>query len=376
MKNNWTKVLLSTAAIATIFTACKPKPDTDTPFPPKVSPSVFMASQNQFVYALNPLTGDKKWECFVGSNVASSPYLYAGTLFVGNSSPILFKIDPNTGSRNQSKLAFPAGIFTNPIGKENFLIITTGTDIKCIDIVPDTLEWSYTALGTINSSPTIRDTQVVFGCDDGSVYMLDHRDGKLIWKTASIGAQYRSSPTMDDKYIYIGANDFKMYSLNRKDGSIKWSYTTGAPVQSSPIIFGGNVIFGSDDSKLYCLENTNGTPRWTTTAADRIRSSPYLYGQTIYVGSYDEGFYAVNALNGSIKWRFTTKGLVASSPVCYLDNVYIGSYDKYLYSIDTASGKSIWKYAINGLIDCSPSIDANNSNGTGINSTVSGSSIY
>lgn len=376
MMNNWTKVLLSAAGITTLFAACKPKPDTDTPFPQAVSPSVFMASQNQFVYALDPITGIKKWECFINANVESSPVLYGGTLFVGNSSSILFKIDPNTGARTQSKIGFPAGITTTPIGKENFLVLTTGTDVKCIDIKPDTVEWTYTAGGVISSSPTMKDTQLVFGCDDGFVYALDHRDGKLIWKSPSFSTRFKSSPTIDINAVYIGADNFNMYALNRKDGTVKWQYATGAPVASSPLIYGGNVIFGSDDANLYCLENIGGLPRWKMQATDRIRSSPYLYGQTIYVGSYDKGFYAVNALNGSVKWKYATGGLIAASPICYKDQVFIGSYDKMLYAIDTATGKPNWKYAINGLMDCSPSIDPNNTDGNGYNSTISGASMY
>lgn len=391
MKHNWTKALLSTVVVATIFTACKPDPDTDTPFPPAVSPSVFMGSQNQFVYAFNPETGEKKWECNVGANIESSPVLYGGTLFVGNSSPILFKVDPNTGKRDRSKIGFPGGITTTPIGDESFIYVTSGATVTCIDIKPDTVEWTYVSGGPISSSPTIKDTQFVFGCDDGHVYMLDKRKGDLIWKSADYATQFQSSPvidpavhftntsttpvTIDTGAIYLGANNFKMYAFNRKTGSLAWEYITSAPIKSSPLVYGGNLIFGGDDGKLYNLENIHGAPIWIMNkATDRIRSSPYLYGQTIYVGSYDKSFYAINALNGSVKWAFKTTGLIASSPVVYKNNIYFGSYDKNVYGLDTANGKISWQYAVNGLMDCSPSVDPNNSDGNGINSTISGAS--
>lgn len=379
MKHNWTKALFSTFAVAVLFSSCKREPDTDQPFPLAVSPSVFMGSQNQFVYAIDPITGLKKWECNVGANVKASPVLYGGTLFVGTTSPILFKLNPNTGAKDQSKVGFPAGITTTPVGKDNFLFLTTGNEVKSLDIKPDTIEWTFSAGGTINSSPMVKDTQLVFGCDDGYVYMIDNRDGKLIWKSAAYATLFNCSPAMDSSTIYIGGENGYMYALYRKDGSERWKYLTGAskPVKSSPLVYDGNVIFGNDDNKLFCLENVYGTPRWIMTATDRIRSSPYLYGQTIFVGSYDKAFYAVNALNGTVKWTFATPGgLIAASPVCYKGYVYFGSYDKYLYALDTLNGKPLWKYAINGLIDCSPSIDPNNSDGNGINSTISGASIY
>lgn len=376
MKHNWTKVLLSLTVATALFSACKPKPDTDTPFPPAISPSVFIGSQNQFIYALDPTTGLKKWECFIGSNIESSPVLYNDILFVGNSSSTLYKLDPNNGTKGQSKFGiFPSGMTTTPIGNDGFLYMTSGNMVYGLDIKPDTMEWSYKADGIINSSPTIKDTQLVFGCDDGYVYMLDHRKGNLIWKSKKKYATiFPSSPAMDTALIYIGAEDGNMYCLRRKDGSEVWASNTGAPVKSSPLVLGGNVIFGSDNNKLYCLQNTDGAARWITTTSDRIRCSPYLHGQVIYVGSYDKNFYAINALDGSVRWSFKTNGLIKSSPVVYDGKVFFGSYDKYLYAADTANGAQLWRYAVNGLIDCSPSVDVNN--GSGINSTISGASIY
>ncbi len=379
MKHNWTKVLLSAAFVSTVFVACKPTPDTDTPFPQAVSPSVIMASQNSFVYALNPETGIKKWECFLDyAKVESSPYLYGGTIFAGNSSSVLFKIDPNTGVRTQSKIGFPSGIKTCPIGKDNFLYISSGSTITSIDIKPDTVEWTFNAGGTINTSPTIRDTQLVFASNDGSVYAIDHRDGKQIWKSASYATTFQSSPTMDSNAVYVGADNFKLYALSRKDGSEIWSYSTEAPVASSPITYGSNVIFGSDDGYLYCLDVVTGLPRWKTKADDRIRSSPFLdlASQTLFVGSYDRGIYAINTLDGTVKWKVTTGGLIASSPVVYKNLVYVGSYDKKLYAIEMSTGKVVWENEINGLMDCSPTIDENNSAGNGINSSISGASLF
>lgn len=392
MKHNWTKVFLSAVTVTTLFSACKPTPDTDTPFPPKVSTSVFIGSKNEFVYALDPTTGTKKWECNVNANIEASPVLYNGVLFVGNSSPVLFKIDPNTGARSQSKIGFPAGIAATPLGDEHYIYIASGKRITCIDIVPDTVRWAFDADDNINSTPTIKDTQLVFGCDDGKVYMLDKRNKNVIWKTAAYSTQFRSSPvidptpvyfsssvpvTMDTGAVYLGAQNFKFYAFKRKNGDLLWDYSTTAPITSSPVVYGGNIIFGGDDGKLYNLEYTKGAPRWIMNkATDRIRSSPYLHGQTVYVGSYDKSFYAVNVLDGSLKWTFKTTGLIASSPVVYNGNVYFGSYDKNMYALDTATGKLMWQYAINGLIDCSPSIDPNNSDGSGINSSISGASKY
>ncbi|GAA4453257.1 PQQ-binding-like beta-propeller repeat protein [Rurimicrobium arvi] len=378
MNYNWTKALLSSVVAATLFTSCKPTPDTDTPFPPTASTAVFIGSQNQFIYSLNPMTGAKKWEVNVGAPVYSSPVLYNNILFVGTPSSTLYKIDPITGTKKSSKVAIAYGMTTTPIGQENLLIYTTGNRIAAIDITPDTTEWFVDFPGTLNSSPIVSDSMVIFGCDNGTVYARNFRNGNAIWSSANFSTQFNCSPTVDTGNVYIGGENGVMYCLDRRTGSLKWQFASGAgkPIKSSPVVFGGSVIFGNDDYKLFCLENVFGTPRWTVKTDDRIRSSPYLYGDRVYVGSYDKKLYVIDVLNGAIRWIKETDGLIASSPVCYQNYVYFGSYDKYLYALDTAKGSLLWKYAVNGLIDCSPSIDPNDGKGMGINSSVSGASVY
>jgi len=377
MKNILTKVLLTVSVSSALLSACN-KPDTDTPLPPKISPSVFIGSQNQFIYALDPTTGLKKWEAFIGADLPGSPVLYDDILFVPNASGVLYKLDPNTGAKGSSKILFPNGITNTPIGDNHIIYAPSGSAMIAVDIKPDTLEWRFNAGDVINTSPTIIDTQIVFGANDGNVYVVDKRSGNLIWKhLLGSGAQaIESSPVVDSTNVYIGAADGKMYCLRRSDGAQKWVFPTSAAIKSSAVVYGGNVLFGGDDNKLHCLENITGKERWSVTAGDRIRSSPYLSGHLVYVGSYDKSFFAVNILDGMIKWTFKSNGLIKSSPVQYNGKVYIGSYDKNFYALDTLNGNVSWKYTVNGLIDCSPAVDANNSTGSSINSSVSGASIY
>jgi outer membrane protein assembly factor BamB len=62
--------------------------------------------------------------------------------------------------------------------------------IRCLDTGSGQDVWSFTAGGRIDSSPTISEGRVVFGCRDGSVYCLRATDGVLVWRFhAAPGAQ-------------------------------------------------------------------------------------------------------------------------------------------------------------------------------------------
>ncbi len=54
--------------------------------------------------------------------------------------------------------------------------------IRCLDAADGSDLWSFTAGGRIDSSPTIHDGRVLFGCRDGSVYSLSADDGALAWR--------------------------------------------------------------------------------------------------------------------------------------------------------------------------------------------------
>ena len=54
--------------------------------------------------------------------------------------------------------------------------------IRCLSATDGRDIWSFTAGGRIDSSPTVYEGLVLFGCRDGSVYCLSADDGELVWR--------------------------------------------------------------------------------------------------------------------------------------------------------------------------------------------------
>ena len=68
------------------------------------------------------------------------------------------------------------------VGERLWLAQRDAHRIRCLNASNGQAVWSFTAGGRVDSSPTVVDGMVLFGCRDGSVYCLRATDGALVWR--------------------------------------------------------------------------------------------------------------------------------------------------------------------------------------------------
>ena len=351
MLQRWIKHIFVFTAATVIFASCTEKTfSPDEPLEDTYTPSVFIGSQNHFLLAMNPKTGEKKWELDLGTNFKSSPLVLKDRLVIGTDKGLMV-IDPNKGTviKTYNNILSTE---SSPTGQGDIVYIGTDDNkLVAVDLAAENVVWEFTGSGPIQSSPVIHNGQI-FVASTQNVYAIDQASGAKAWEFSS-GGTFFSSPTVKIPYVYIGCDDGNLYALKISDGSIKWQFNTPEPIKSSPIVYGGNIIFGSNDNKVYCLDSGAKTPRWVYETSERVTSSPFGSNQVIYVGGFDYNFYAINIIDGTLKWKYKTGALVKSSPLVHEGIVYVGSFDKHMYAFDT-SGILKWSNKINGAIESSP----------------------
>ncbi|MCH5376482.1 MAG: PQQ-binding-like beta-propeller repeat protein, partial [Planctomycetes bacterium] len=116
--------------------------------------------------------------------------------------------------------------------------------IRCLNANDGRDVWSFTAGGRIDSSPTISDGLVFFGCRDGSVYCLRATDGALVWR------------------FHAAPNERRLVSFGQVESV--WPVQGSVLVQDSVVYFaagrssfldGGLTVYGLDAKTgrmLYC----------------------------------------------------------------------------------------------------------------------------
>jgi len=363
MNQHYRNFILAVCAIFCLgnFTACN-KYSPDEPFPDVYTPTLFTASNNKIVYALDPQTGDTKWKFSVSAEVHATPVLFSNALWVGTTDGNLYKINHKTGKLIDSiKLDGP--IEGTPLPNGSTLLVPAGNKLYAITTLMETV-WSYDLGSAIMSSPTKHNivatyNDAIFISGVGNKIAALDQDGTEIWAytPGTPGAFYSSPCVVNDSFMYIGNDNGSVYALYTQTGTEKWQFATQGQVRSSPIQIGGNVLVGSSDRNFYSIDSATGLLRWKIQTQDVIVSSPSVYNQNVYFGGYDNQIYCIDIIDGVIKWKKSTFGLIKSSPVINGGSVYISSFDKNLYKLDAKDGSQQWVKDIYGQMECSAIID-------------------
>jgi outer membrane protein assembly factor BamB len=265
-------------------------------------------------------------------------------VYVGSDDDHLYALDPDTGAVRWSFLAGPC---KRAIG---FGPEAARCDVDAVSIGPDGtiyavadglyaldaeghLLWRFPLRTHCAAAPAVADDGTVYlGCQDGRLYAVapggtkrwDLRTGDDIDSAPAIGA---------DGTIYFGSDDHKLYAV-RPDGTVKFALKTGGDVRSSPAIAeDGTIYVGSFDANLYAVR-PDGTVAFTFSAADRILSSPVIDAAgTIVFGSEDDRLYAL-APDGKLRWSILLDGDVDGTPAIGPDGtIYVGADDKSLHAL-------------------------------------------
>jgi outer membrane protein assembly factor BamB len=360
MLQRWMKSLAVVGATCAMFASCKKHTySPDEPLVEAYTPSVFTASQNKVLYALDPATGKVKWQFTLDDNTLATPTVVGENVFVPTLTS-LYKFNAKSGKRNTSISYSIGGVVSSPItdGKTLFIAEITGKvhalDANTTDPTKVS-KWTFDMQDSVLSSLMMYNGNLIVVTTKGKIQAINMGNGTPAWSSnlPTIDGGLRSSPVASGPYIYIGSPDYKLYALSVANGNVVWNFPTEGIINGSPVAYGGNIIFGSADNYVYCVDSTAKTERWKFRTIDRVHATPSVYGQVVYCGGYDSYIYALNIIDGSIKWKYQTAALIQSSLLATDGSVYIGSFDKQLYKFDT-SGSLRWRTDVTGPIQCSP----------------------
>ncbi|WP_159433091.1 outer membrane protein assembly factor BamB family protein [Thiohalospira halophila] len=310
---------------------------------PAVGPdgTVYVGSDDDHVYALNPDDGSEKWSFGTGGAVRSSPAIGAdGTIYIGSYDNKVYALDPDTGDKEWS-FETDNSVLASPAVSADGTVYIGSTDHHLYALDPESgdVEWKVETGDPIFSSPTQgADGTIYVGSDDGHLYALDPEDGQERWRFKT-GDDVQSAPAIGpDGTVYFGSNDHNLYALDPEDGTEQWRFATGEGILSSPAVAAdGTIYVGSSGGNFYAVDPDTGEEEWRHTTGNTNRSSPAIAADgTIYLGSNTSGLYALDPENRGEKWRVDQIGDVSfSSPAIGPDGtVYIGSWDKSIYAIE------------------------------------------
>lgn len=311
--------------------------------------TLFLASNDQNVYALDLRTGALKWKTPLPDMVMTAPVIDRGVVIVG------------TGNSTSSVWDPPAHIV---VGNGN-------NEIAGLRERDGKVLWTYRLAGTGMPSGAVLDGLYIHHDGAGNVIALDPQTGKLRWKTyvRSAAAMSAIAPARDGLVLTAGVAPPEILALHRRSGKIAWrlalppasSGTTDTPIATDGDAYAASMYLQPDDphrtytytdvavtQHVIALNALTGKLRWNVPIERAVlhtknwASIPVLARGRLFIGSELTPYvHGVDASNGTLLWRTRVDGLVQSAGV-YKDGIlYVGDASGMLWALDAANGAVI-----------------------------------
>ena len=221
---------------------------------------------NSYFYAIDALTGAKKWEVpLANGSYVKAPAIADGVVYVNTykksdlTTATLLALDATTGTQ-KSALTVPGSIFGTsrlpmPVLSGGLLYLTASSKLLALDPKTNTQKWAYTARDVDNSgdsnfkgySPVVQDG-VLYASDATLVYAFDPITGTRKWQYGGGRSDPlpNSSPTAANGIVYVGYFNYGGQSLRAIDGAtglLLWSFKTGSGAGQPCVVDANGKVF-------------------------------------------------------------------------------------------------------------------------------------
>ncbi|MCH9765002.1 MAG: PQQ-binding-like beta-propeller repeat protein [Alphaproteobacteria bacterium] len=257
---------------------------------------IYGASGHGAVVALDPQTGKRLWEKYLGLPVRASPTAAGGKVFV-------VTID----------------------GRFHCLSGIDGTEVWSVRGLPQT------ASLILNVSPAVDGDLVIVPYPSGDLVAIKVSDGTPVWsenlsrtrstsQLASLSDAAR--PAIDGGTVFAVGHAGRMIATQASSGERLWSLNV--PGTQTPWVAGDNVFVVDTAGQLLAISRGAGKIKWTTKLpGSSTWSGPTLAGGTLWLASNKGQLVGVDAATGRVSSQQNLGGAVYVAPVVAQSRMFV-----------------------------------------------------
>lgn len=193
-----------------------------------------------------------------------------------------------------------------------------------------------------------------FGADDGHMYAVHGRTGRIIWKHATQGT-VNPRPAYSDGLLLFSTSAGRVYALDARSGKWRWQYDRELPEgftihgYSGVRVAGKRAYVGFPDGVLVCLSAGTGEVVWSRPLREEgaqfvdVDATPHLAGGHLLAASHSGGVYALDPDSGAVRWNYPITG--AAGLEVAGGRVFVTAPREGLLALDL-SGRRLWRQAL------------------------------
>jgi outer membrane protein assembly factor BamB len=159
--------------------------------------TIYVASLDHSLYALNRRDGSLKWNVDLGASLGGTPALVDGVLYAG----------------------------------------TFGNKVVALRAADGSELWRSDATNWVWGGPAVRAGVVYFADLNGAVFAVNAATGQEQWQQTP-GDKIRSTPALFNDSLFIGDRSSNLFALNAATGSSQWTQAIpgGGHIYSAPLV--------------------------------------------------------------------------------------------------------------------------------------------
>lgn len=188
--------------------------------------TIYISSFDKKVYALNAVTGEKKWETVeIGGALAAAPIVENNTVYFGSFDRYLYAVSAADGSLKwKSEVEAGSWFWAKPIIYNN-TVYAPSLDGKVYILDADNGDELIDAIdlgNPVSSSPVLVDGSIIIASGEGRIYSLDTVNNQ-IKPLADVREKVDASLWASDGVVYVHAQESEiLYALNAETGAELW----------------------------------------------------------------------------------------------------------------------------------------------------------
>lgn len=322
--------------------------------------TVYAATGDARVVALDKATGAVRWEAKTTGPVDAAPVIAGDLVYVGLRDSRVLALDRSSGALRWD---FKTG---NPIvsgGVVDGGVLYQGSgdgNLYALDAATGAVLWKFSAGSWIVIPPALTPDGVIVAGRDGWVFFLDRATGRERF-IFHISGSVQTAPAIDGGLVHLGGSNRRLFAIDVEERSsfldrqvywfkvwlylwqmadypgppkgLTWSQALQSRDVSSAAVAHGRVYMGIG-TRLTAIEQHTGITVWQVPARGLVGGSPVVTNDTVYAGADDGKVYAVDAHSGEMRWEFSTQGKVRTNPVVTGDLLLVSSEDGTLYALE------------------------------------------
>jgi outer membrane protein assembly factor BamB len=292
--------------------------------------------------------------------VFATPTVVGDAVYVGACSGVFSAIDRSNGNplwlydiaADGDARQFHGNLIA---AKDRIFIPTDGAQVGHIyafDRVTGDVIWKYAHRGKDDSgftSDVLLDGDRIIGVTaDERIVALNAKTGAEQWNFPINSKRFRvgMSAALANGRIFFGSSNGSVYAIDARNGKMIWKTQLEPSTSTAVAVAGDAIVVGTEKKNLYRLRQSDGRVLSTLLLDTLPQDTPTVTNRGIYVMSEKE-VMLVNPNVTRVLWHADSKSKWTSPrPRVWHHSVVVGDRDGTVYALDEATGSVIWSQKI------------------------------